>query len=130
MGDVPDPEDAVRDAIRHWSSLTALAEFAVRRHGYGNTDGGFGVIYPGDLDESDRVADGIHIPDGFVRVYGFWGLPDGYELLVPEAVYLKTLVAVLSAAGHAREAAQVQSLTEQQRPAEIPTAPDPPDPAT
>ena len=38
----------MRDAIRHWPSLTALAGFAAHRHGYGNTDGGFGVTYPGD----------------------------------------------------------------------------------
>jgi hypothetical protein len=106
----PTPEDAVLDAIRHWSSLTEVAEFAIQRHGYGNTDGGFGVTYPGDLDEYDRVEGGIHIPKGFVQVHGFWGPPDGYEVLVAEALYLDTLATVLSAAGHAVEAAQVRSL--------------------
>lgn len=106
----PAPEAAVRDAIRHWSSLTALAEFAIQRHGYGNTDGGFGVTYPGDLDEYDRVVDGANIPDGFVEVYGFWGPPDGYEILVAESLYLDTLAAVLLAAGHEAEAKRVRSL--------------------
>ena len=110
---VPEPEAAARDAIRHWSQLPELAEFAVRRHGFGDSDGGFGVTYPGDLDEYDRVVDGIHIPEGFVQVYGFWGPPDGYELLVPEAVYLDQLGDMLALAGHAAETERVRSLAEQ-----------------
>lgn len=108
---VPEPDAAARDAIRHWSRLPELAEFAARRHGFGDSDGGFGVTYPGDLDDFDR-ANGESIPDGFVQVYGFWGPPDGYEVLVAEAVYLGQLAAALSAAGHAAEAARVRSLTE------------------
>jgi hypothetical protein len=111
----PEPEVAARHAIRHWSRLTDLAEFAAQRHGFADTDGGFGVTYPGDLDEHDRVVDGIHIPEGFVQVYGFWGAPDGYEVQVRELVYLDTLARVLSAEGHSAEAAQVQLLAEQQR---------------
>jgi hypothetical protein len=82
--EAPEPATAVRDAIRHWSSLPDLALFAARRHGFMNTDGGFGILYPGDLDEYDRAVDGVNIPEGFVQVCGFWGPPDGYELLVPE----------------------------------------------
>jgi hypothetical protein len=118
----PEPEAAARDAIRHWSRLAELAEFAARRHGFGDSDGGFGVTYPGDLDDFDR-ASGEFIPDGFVQVYGFWGPPDGYEVLVPEVVYLAQLAGVLSAAGQVAEAARVRSLTEQ-RHAEPGAAPD------
>jgi hypothetical protein len=41
----PDSETAVRAAIHHWSRLTDLVEFAIRRHGFGDTDSGFGVTY-------------------------------------------------------------------------------------
>jgi len=111
----PEPGKAVHDAIRHWSSLTNLAVFAARRHGFMNTDGGFGVTYPGDLDEYDRQVDGVSIPEGFVRVCGFWGPPSGYELLVPEQTYLTTLADVLAAAGHVAEAEQVRALVQKQR---------------
>jgi hypothetical protein len=76
----PESTVAIRDAIRHWSRLTDLAEFAAHRHGYGNSDGGFGIKSPGDLDEYAREVDGIRIPEGFVQLYGFWGPPEGYEL--------------------------------------------------
>jgi hypothetical protein len=109
----PTPEAAARDAIRHWKWQPQLAEFAAQRHGFADDDGGFGVIYPGDLDEYDRGVGGVHIPEGFVQVYGFWGPPDGYEVLVPEAVYLGQLAGVLSAAGHAAEAERIRSLVEQ-----------------
>jgi hypothetical protein len=91
--------------------MPELAEFAARRHGFGDSDGGFGVTYPGDLDDYER-ASGAYIPEGFVRVYGFWGFPEGYEVLVAEPVYLATLAAVLSAAGHSAAAGQVKALTE------------------
>jgi hypothetical protein len=112
MGAAPDLESAIRDVIRHWSRLAELAEFAVDRHGFGDSDGGFGVTYPGDLDEYDRVVEGCYIPPGFVKVYGFWGPPDGYELLVTESQYLRTLIAVLSDAGLTAEAARVRAVYE------------------
>ena len=121
----PTPEDAARDAIRHWWQLSALAEFAVQRHGFGDSDGGFGVTYPDDLDEYDRVVEGDHIPAGFVRAYGFWGLPDGYEVLVPEPTYLAVLADELVATGHTQAATQVRALLDQQRQAEPGAAPDP-----
>jgi hypothetical protein len=110
--DAQDLEEAARDVIRHWRRLSQLAEFAERGHGYGDSDGGFGVTYPGDLDGYDRQQ-GEFIPDGFVEVYGFWGPPDGYEVLVPEVVYLRQLASVLSAAGHSAEAERVWALVEQ-----------------
>lgn len=86
-----------------------LAEYATNRHGFGDSNGGFGVTYPNDLDDQER-ASGLLIPEGFVLVYGFWGKPDGYEVLVPETVYLETLAGVLTLAGHLAEAAQVRTL--------------------
>jgi hypothetical protein len=82
----PSPETAIRDAIRHWSDISQLAEFALRQHGYSDTNGGFGVTHPGDL-EYDRAIDGVRIPAGFILVYGFGGPSDGYELLVRESDY-------------------------------------------
>jgi hypothetical protein len=110
MAETPSPETAVHVAIRHWSSLTQLADFAAQGHGYGDSDGGFGVTYPGDLDEYAREVEGEHIEPGHVEVYGFWGPPHGYEVTVTEAFYLDTLAAVLAEAGHAAEASLVQSL--------------------
>jgi hypothetical protein len=59
-------------------------------------------------------VDGVRIPEGFVQVYGYWGPPDGYEVLVTELVYLTELAAVLSAKGHQPEADQVRMLAEKQ----------------
>ena len=101
---------AAREAIRHWHQLPQLATFAEQRHGYGDSNGGFGVTYPDDLDEYHRVTLGEHIPAGFVRVYGFWGPPNGYEVLVPEKAYLAVLGDELAAAGHCSEAANVRML--------------------
>jgi hypothetical protein len=112
--DAQDPEEASRIAIRHWRRLSQLAEFAEQGHGYSDNDGGFGVVYPGDLDDYDHEQ-GEFIPDGFVEIYGFWGPPQGYEVLVPEVIYLCQLASVLSAAGHSAEAERVWSLVEQRR---------------
>lgn len=106
----PELEVAVRNVIGHWPQLAQLAEFAVGRHGFGESNGGFGVTYPDDLDEYDRHVEGLSIPAGFVEVYGFWGAPEGYEMLVRESQYLTILANVLTAAGHPLEAARVRSL--------------------
>lgn len=108
--ELPSPETALRDAIRHWSRLPELAEFAIQRHGFGNTDCGFGVTYPGDLDEHERAIGAIDIPEGFVQVYGFWGLPDGYEFVVSESAYLTTLAEMLAVEGYPAEAQLVSKL--------------------
>ena len=110
----PTPEAAICDVVRNWSRLSELADFAAHRHGFGDTDGGFGVTYPSDLDDFDR-ASGENIPAGFVKVYGYWGSPTGYEIYVPEMAYLETLASVLLAAGHTVEAQRVRILTEQKR---------------
>ena len=64
-------EAACREIISQWSQLSELADFAERRHGYGNSDGGFGITYPGDLDEYEIEVEGIKIPNGSVLLYGY-----------------------------------------------------------
>lgn len=74
---VTDPTFAALTAIRHAADKAKLVRYALERHGYGDSDGGFGVTYPGDLDEYDRKVNGLHVPEGFVLCYGFWGPPEG-----------------------------------------------------
>jgi len=103
-----DPTFAALTAIRHWSDKPSLVSFALDRHGFGDSNGGFGITYPADLDECEREVDGPRIPDGFVLAYGFWGSPDGYEVLVPEWLYRDVLAEVLECIGLWREAASVR----------------------
>jgi len=91
---VPSVQKAISQAIDSWPSLNNLAQFTMKRYGYGNTDRGFGVTYPNELDDSDKK-----IPEGFIKVYGFWGKPDGYEILIPETEYLTELAARLKSKG-------------------------------
>jgi hypothetical protein len=107
----PEPDVACREVILSWSRLPELARFAQLRHGYENSDGGFGVTYPDDLDEFQRQVEGVQIPYGSLLVYGFANAPPyGYELLLREHYYLTVLADILSEAGHANEAATVRSL--------------------
>ncbi len=103
-----DPTFAALTAIRHWSNKRDLVQFAIDRHGFGDSDSGFGITYPGDLDDRDRF-EGRHILEGFVQAYGFGGPPDGYEVLVPEWLYCDVLAEVLESLGLPREAASVRS---------------------
>lgn len=108
----PDSDQArcVVASIACWRPVAQLAAFAQARHGYGDTDGGFGVTYPADQDEDERDAKGEAIPPGSVRVYGYWGAPDGYEFEVSEAFYLNVLIAVLEAHCLSMEAKSVKAL--------------------
>lgn len=112
-----DPETpalrAVVESIQRASRLSELADFALARHGYGDSDGGFGVTYPADLDEHDLRVDAVSIPTGHVLVYGFWGPPDGYEYVVPETDYLDVLAAILDAHNLPAQAEQVRGLWRQ-----------------
>jgi hypothetical protein len=109
MAEAIDPISAVATSIRHWSRLADLATFATNRHGFGDTDGGFGVTYPGDLDEYDHAVGVDDIPSGYIEVYGLWGAPRGDSLLVRESLYLELLAGILAEAGFHAEAAQVRA---------------------
>lgn len=100
-------EEAVRGVIRCWPR-TELAEFAIQRRGYGNDDGGFGIVYPEDLDGADREPG--QIPPGCVQVYWFWGAPEGQTWLAPEPLYLRVLAEQLQADGLEADAARVRAL--------------------
>ena len=80
----------------HGFDSSQLVQFAEQRHGWGDSNGGFGVTYPGDLDEYDKEVEKINIPDGYIEIYGFWGAKEGgYELVVKEYDYLDKLLQVL-----------------------------------
>jgi hypothetical protein len=94
--EAPDTRTACREVIDAWPNFAQLAECAERCHGYGNSDGGFGVIYPDDVDEYMAEVEEVHIPEGMVLLYGFaHAFPPGYEVLVQEKIYLENLRSVL-----------------------------------
>jgi len=97
-------KEKVIEVIGFWRDIIELSAFAMQRHGYGNSDGGFGIIYEGDLDEYDREVEGSFTPEAHVEVYGFWGKPDGYEFHIREQDYLLILSEVLEKQGLEREA--------------------------
>ena len=101
-----DATEAALNVIRSWN-LPEVARFAVERRGFGNSDGGFGIISPHELDENDK-AQGSSIPDGQVEIYCFWGPPDGYEFQISEAVYLEILVKELEDKGLDQSARKVK----------------------
>jgi hypothetical protein len=101
-------EQAILWAIRAWGSLEQLTEFALQRHGFGNSDVGCGVIYPDDLDPDERATHPI--PDGSVQVYEGGGLPDAREFFVPEVTYLERLADELVRHGAHEAAAQIRAL--------------------
>ena len=102
--------ERIRDAIKSWSNAVELAAFVKNGHGYGNNDSGFGVIYPDDLDEYDRLVEKIVIPEGTVQIYGYWGPSDGYEFIVSMRNYMEVLAYVLRADGLDDEALVVQRM--------------------
>ena len=102
------PNRAMLDAMRSWSRAADLATFAAARHGYGNSDGGFGVTYPADLDADELEV--MALEDGMVMVYAFFGPPNGTELAVPESQYLECLAAYLDALALSDDAVRVRAL--------------------
>ncbi len=97
----------IADVIR-CGHLAQLAECAVRRHGFGNSDVGFGVIYPGDLDDDE--AEAAPIPPGFVQIYGFWG--EAFEFVIEEGAYLAVLAKTLRENGMVAEAERVGTIAQ------------------
>ncbi|GAA5496447.1 hypothetical protein SAMN02745181_0250 [Rubritalea squalenifaciens DSM 18772] len=81
---------AALDAIRHYHSLDELFKFAHQGHGYGDSDGYFGITYSNDLDDYDRANDQC-IPEGFVQVYAGYGDSYSEDYLITEAEYLNLL---------------------------------------
>jgi hypothetical protein len=100
---------AAVDAIRRWPRQSDLVEFAVKRHGYGNTDGYFGIIYPGDLDDCDQVS-GESIPEGSVKAYAWYGETDGDTHVLSELEYLDFLRQYFEACGLLDLATSVETL--------------------
>lgn len=90
-----DVEAQLREIIEAWSFINDLPRYAIKMHGYGDSNGGFGITYPDDLDEYQREVERVIIPRGMVQAYGYWGPPEGYEFLVTEVTYLKVLAEVL-----------------------------------
>lgn len=94
--EAPDTTTACREVIDAWSTLAQLADFAEQRHGFGNSNGGFGVIYPSDVDEYMAEVEGVNVPERMVLLYGYaHANPPGYEVLIQESVYLVNLLVVL-----------------------------------
>jgi hypothetical protein len=104
--------ERLKEVISAWSTPSQLANYAIRRQGYGNSDGGFGVIYPEDLDEYDREVEGANIPYGHIEIYGYWhcGGSNMYECLAPEKLYLEVLNAYLIEQNLSAESEKVQKL--------------------
>ena len=114
--DAPDTKTACREVIQEWGTLSKLVGFAVKRHGYGNSDGGFGVMYPEDLDEYNIHVQGIRIPAGMLLLYGHaFANPPGYEILVSETEYLRNLIDVLWERGLIVDAEKVTLLLKMRR---------------
>jgi len=103
----PKPETIarVKEVIDAWSNPAEVAAFALKRRGFGDSNGGFGVVYPHSLDEYQREVEGMFIPDGHVELYGFWGpAHGGYEFPVAEKLYLAILADYLQSLGRVDEA--------------------------
>ena len=102
----------VLDVLREGEGfgLPRLVDFAERQHGWGNSDSGFGVTYPEDLDEYDRKVEGWTIPSGHVELYRFWGPPAGDSIIISERDYLLLLLHVLQSRGMMEHAQRVERL--------------------
>jgi hypothetical protein len=96
---------ATLDVIRSYP-LDRLADSALSRRGYGNSDGGFGMLYERDPTESEESGP---IPPGCVEVYTFWGPPDGEAYVIPEKTYLRVLALVLLAKDRIEDATKVDA---------------------
>lgn len=102
-------QKAALDAIRHWQPVEDLCRFALARHGYGDTDGCFGITYPGDLDDHDRAC-GESIKDGWIEVEAGYGDPHTDPFLLRECEYLELLRQYLTLCNRPDLAAQLPSM--------------------
>lgn len=105
------PTIACREAIAEWSDLRELADFALRRHGFCNSNNGTGMNFPEDLDQYQIEVEGIQIPLGFVLLFVLtYPEPGGSEILVPEYLYLSVLADALAESNYRTEATMVREL--------------------
>ena len=103
-------EHEIREVIDSWPQLAQLVSFATKRHGYCDSNGGFGITYPNDLDEYQREVDRQVMPEPMVEVFGYWGQTNSYSMLVTEAQYLRVLASLLRERGLEIEAGDVDKL--------------------
>ena len=66
-------DEQLREIIEAWSCINSLPAYALKRHGFGDSNGGFGITYSGDLDEYQKEVEQVSIPNGMVQAYGYWG---------------------------------------------------------
>jgi len=113
MRPTPETLARVKEVINTWGDPAALAALALKRQGCVDSNGGFGVVYPDDLDEYQREVEGLFIPDGQVELYGFWGQAHGgYEFLVAEKRYLAVLAEQLQSLGLVDDADRLRAQAE------------------
>ncbi len=74
-----------------------LVNYAESGHGYMADEGFFGVTYPDDLDEYEKVHDGRNIPNGMVEI-DYWDGED-IEVLISLSDYLHCLIKYLEKIG-------------------------------
>lgn len=74
---------------RTFPSHSQLVKFALARHGFGGDNGYYGLTYPNDIDEYERVVEGKFVPEGKVQI-NYW---DGKhkDILVSEKEYILAL---------------------------------------
>jgi hypothetical protein len=102
-------QSQIDQVLRH-NSHSILVQHALARHGWGDTDGGFGTTYSTDLDDHDRNVDGVSITDGHIQLYGCWGLPDGYEFEISESCYISQLIRYVRNADPSFDLSHLESL--------------------
>gem|GEM_PF-385197 len=103
---------AIENAIHSWPSIAEVAGFALARKGFGNPDGGRGIVYPDPMEEYGPEYRGVIYP-GFIVVYGGRRLAGGYEFEVPESLYRKVLVRLLAGAGLASLVNDIENALEE-----------------
>jgi hypothetical protein len=91
-----------------WPSDEQLVEYACAGHGYGGDDGYYGVTYPSDLDEYQKLVDGEFIRQDHVQI-AYWD-GDIQTLEITEVAYLEAVKARLNSNGKNALASIVQAL--------------------
>lgn len=103
--------------------LDRMREHALQRRGHWHADHGIGIVYPSDLWEFARHRainlgyrpwlpwiEWVSIPEGHIKLFELWGLPDGREYDISEATYLEIVRQVLIHHGRAGDAQDIRRL--------------------